>query len=95
MLSDTLPTLKDRKYPDSIKLKDGDTVEGVILGGEMISTQFGEAYKFTFEVNGTQKGFITKSEFLASKLNEAQKGDLVTIHRDGEGTKTRWIVTIA
>ena len=92
MLNKQLPILEKKEYPDSIKLKDGDIFTGIMTKGEVVETQYGKAYKFTFTVEGVVKTIITSSEFLAGKLNQSEEGWTVTIKRVGIGKNTKWDV---
>lgn len=83
-----------KEYPDQVKLKDGEQLEGIIIKADKLMTSFGECYKFIFEINGKEVALLTKSEFLAGKLNESNPGDVVRVSRTGEGKATRWSVII-
>ena len=93
MLNKNLPSGGIGLLP-TIKLKDGDQVEGIILDGQELMTKFGKAFKFTFMIGNTKKLLITKSEYLTSQLNVANPGDKVFILRTGIGSQTRWKVEI-
>ena len=77
-----------------ISLKSGDSFEGVFVGVEETTGQFGDVNSFTFLVEGEEKVLNSKSFRLLSNMIDAgvKESDKVKITKEGAGFKTTYQV---
>ncbi len=79
---------------EEIILKDGDTLDGIVLSAKKIISRMGYSILFTFLVDGKTRYLLTRSITLAHKINAANPNDRVVIRRTGIVGQTRWDVQI-
>jgi hypothetical protein len=77
-----------------IKLADGEKFTGKYLGYQKGSFRGTPLIEYKFEITGEAKIFSSGSNKLATRMDNVDKGKIVTVKRFGEGYETNYEVEI-